>query len=114
MPDEKTVTSQITDTVTQANVKVLDDASAQAIATLYQVTAHTVGLSMQNATSAQQEMRIIQQAITTQCINSIISFEPAASARTSQQIMTDNDIASLIATLNAALNSNKQASEVTG
>ena len=51
-----TVNSQITDAVTQSNVKVLGEAPAMAMGTIYQTMAQSVGLSMQNAVSAQQQM----------------------------------------------------------
>jgi fumarate hydratase class II len=72
MPD--TVNPQITDAVTQANVKVVGDAPAMALGTVYQVMAHAVGLGMQNAVNAQQQMNVIAQAATTQGVNLIYSL----------------------------------------
>ena len=72
-PDSTTVNSQITDAVTQANVKVLGEAPAMAMGTVYQTMAQAVGLSMQNAVSAQQQMNTIAQAATTQGVNLIYS-----------------------------------------
>jgi DNA-directed RNA polymerase beta subunit len=46
------VNGHITDAVTQANVKVLADAP------VYQTLGQTVGLGMQNATAAQQLLRL--------------------------------------------------------
>ena len=48
------VNSQITDSVTQANVKVLADAPAMALGNLYQMVSTSLGLAAQNAVSAQQ------------------------------------------------------------
>ena len=45
------VNSQITDAVTQANVKVLADAPAMALGSLYQSMAQASGLAAQNATT---------------------------------------------------------------
>lgn len=72
-PDSTGVNSQITDAVTQANVKVLGEAPAMAMGTVYQVMAQSVGLSMQNAVSAQQQMNTIAQASTAQGVNLIYS-----------------------------------------
>lgn len=72
-PDSTGVNSQITDAVTQANVKVLGEAPAMAMGTVYQVMAQSVGLSMQNAVSAQQQMNTIAQAATAQGVNLIYS-----------------------------------------
>ena len=47
------VNSQITDAVTQTNVKVVAEAPAQAIASLYQVASSAAGLSLQNAVDSQ-------------------------------------------------------------
>lgn len=71
---KSTVNSQITDAVTQSNVKVLGDAPAMAMGTVYQTMAQAVGLSMQNAVSAQQQMNVIAQAATTQGVNLIYSI----------------------------------------
>jgi len=73
MADPATVNDQITDAVTQSNVKVLGEAPAMALGTVYQVMAQSVGLSMQNAVSAQQQMNTIAQAATAQGVNLIYS-----------------------------------------
>ena len=44
------VNNQITDSVTQANVKVLADAPAMAMANLYQATAQALANAAHNAT----------------------------------------------------------------
>jgi Killing trait len=71
--DPTSVNSQITDAVTQSNVKVLGEAPAMAMGTVYQTMAQSVGLSMQNAVSAQQQMNTIAQAATAQGVNLIYS-----------------------------------------
>ena len=43
------VNDQITDAVTQSNVKVLGDAPAQAMSSLYQATAQAMANAAQNA-----------------------------------------------------------------
>lgn len=81
MADPTLVNGQITDAITQANVKVLGDAPAQALGTVYQAMAHTIALSMQNATSFQQQLNTVQQAVTTQCANLILSMDSGAIGR---------------------------------
>ena len=49
------VNSQITDAVTQTNVKVLGDAPAMAMGNLYQATAQALANAAHNATTAQQQ-----------------------------------------------------------
>jgi hypothetical protein len=75
MADPTLVNGQITDAVTQANVKVLGDAPAMALGTLYQVMAQATGLSMQNAVNAQQQMNVVNQAVTTQGVSLLYSLD---------------------------------------
>lgn len=58
------VNSQITDSVTQANTKVLGDAPAIAMGNLYQATAQALANAAHNATNAQQQNYVIAQAAT--------------------------------------------------
>ena len=50
MPYGPLVNSQITDAVTQTNVKVLGEAPAEALAVTMQAMGHATGLAMENAT----------------------------------------------------------------
>jgi hypothetical protein len=60
------VNGQSTDTVSQNNVIVLGEAPAMALAALYQVSSQAIGLMMQNAAAAQQQLNITAQAATAQ------------------------------------------------
>lgn len=62
------VNDQITDAVTQTNVKVLGDAPAQAMASLYQTTAQALANAAQNAVSQQQATDVLGAALTTRCV----------------------------------------------
>ncbi|WP_087520838.1 RebB family R body protein [Polaribacter sp. SA4-12] len=66
------VNSQITDAVTQTNVQVLSESPAMAMGSLYQSMASAMGLAMQNSVSQQQHSNTLAQAITTQCIETLI------------------------------------------
>ena len=68
---ETTVNAQITDAVTQTNVKVLAEAPAQAMASLYQVGAQANGISMQNAVTNQHNLNQLNAAIVSQAIKTI-------------------------------------------
>jgi hypothetical protein len=68
-----TVNSQITDAVTQSNVKVLAEAPAMALGSLYQSLAHSTGLMFENAVANQQQQFVLLQAATTQAVNQIYS-----------------------------------------
>lgn len=82
-----TVNSQITDSVTQSNVKVLADAPAMAMGSLYQTMAHSLGLLMENAVAAQQNMNVIAQAATTQGVNMIYAVDTAAASAATSKIL---------------------------
>ena len=62
MADNTPVNGMITDSVAQANVKVLGDAPAMAMGSLYQSLAHSHGILYENAVSTQQQVGISSQA----------------------------------------------------
>ena len=74
------VNSQITDAVTQANVKVLGDAPAMAMGNLYQATGQALGNAAHNATAAQQNANTVMQATTTQGVALLYGVDTAAEA----------------------------------
>lgn len=95
------VNGQITDAVTQANVTVLGNAAANAMATVYQVMAHSVGLSMQNAVAHQQRMNTLSNGVTTQGVGLLYGQPTAVQARGTNTIFSGNELASLLAELKA-------------
>ncbi len=78
MAEPLTVNSQITDAVTQDNVKVLGDAPAQAMGNLYQTIGHSTGLAGGNAVTAQQQANVIHQAATTMGVTLLYTLGIAA------------------------------------
>jgi hypothetical protein len=66
------VNDQITDAVTQANVKVLADAPAMAMGTLYQTVAQATGIAAQNAVAQQQNANNVALAVATRCVNALL------------------------------------------
>jgi len=68
------VNAQITDAITQTNVKVVAEAPAQAIAALYQVASHSAGLSLQNAVHSQQALNQISNAVVSRAVAMIMSI----------------------------------------
>ena len=72
------VNDQITDAVTQANVKVLGDAPAVATANLYQAVSQALANAAHNATMAQQQTNILAQAATTAGVAMLYSLDTAA------------------------------------
>ncbi|NQY30272.1 MAG: RebB family R body protein [Flavobacteriaceae bacterium] len=67
------VNSQITDSVTQTNVKVLANAPALALSNLYQSVASSIGVASQNAVTNQQNANALTQAVTTKCIEKLLA-----------------------------------------
>ncbi len=72
MATDTAVNSQITDAVTQTNVKVLGEAPAQAMALVYQTMAHSISLAMQNAMQAQGGLQQIGNAVTSSAVKMIL------------------------------------------
>ena len=95
------VNGQITDAVTQANVKVLGDAPAMAMGALYQSLSHSTGILFENATSAQQQLAIAAQAATNQGVIQIYSVDTmsgaVATSKIAQSDVPDNMLALLSA-----------------
>jgi killing trait domain-containing protein len=73
------VNDQITDAVTQTNVKVLGDAPALAMGNLYVATSQALSNAAHNATTAQQAAYVTMQASTTQGVATLYSIDTAAS-----------------------------------
>ncbi len=67
-----TVNSQITDAVTQNNLKVVGESPAQALGMAYQALAHSTGLAMENAMQSQGGMQQITNTATSACVTMIV------------------------------------------
>ncbi|WP_461208987.1 RebB family R body protein [Desulfocurvus sp. DL9XJH121] len=81
------VNSQITDSITQANVKVLGDAPAVALGNLYQASAQALGNAAHNATTAQQQSNVTAQAATTQGVALLYSLDTASTGVATEKIL---------------------------
>jgi len=82
-----TVNAQITDAVTQSNVKVVAEAPAMAMGTVYQTMAHSTGLMFENSVNAQNQQNILGQAATTQGVMQIFSMDTISDAVGIAQIL---------------------------
>jgi hypothetical protein len=69
------VNDQVTDAVTQSNVKVLAEGPAMAMGALYQSLAHATGILYENSTSNQMQSAILAQAVTTTCVAKLYSLD---------------------------------------
>ncbi|MDE1148808.1 MAG: RebB family R body protein [Azospirillaceae bacterium] len=85
-----TVSPQITDAVTQANVKVVAESPAMAMSSLYQVASHSTGLMFENAVTTQNNQNILGQAATTQGVMQIYSLDTIADAIAIAQMLSAN------------------------
>jgi len=75
-----TVNEQITDAVTQSNVKVVGESPAMALGNVYQTAAHSTGIMFENAVNTQNQQNLVTQAATTQGVTQIYSSDTIADA----------------------------------
>ncbi len=81
------VNDQITDSITQANTKVLGDSAAVAMGNLYQATAQALANAAHNATNAQQQSYVTSQAATTAGVSTLYSLETATTGSATTSIL---------------------------
>ena len=81
------VNSQITDSVTQANVEVLGTAPATAMGNLFQATSQALANAAHNATMAQQQSNITAQAATTMGVATLYGIDTAATGMATKAIL---------------------------
>ncbi len=72
------VNDQITDSVTQANTKVLGDSPAMAMGNLMMATSQALSNAAHNAVTNQQNATVTGQAATTQGISTLYSVDTAS------------------------------------
>ncbi|AXE34819.1 RebB family R body protein [Chromobacterium phragmitis] len=94
MARDTSVNSQITDAVTQVNVKVLAESPAMAMGSMFQALSHSTGILFENAVSAQQQQNTLAQAGSNMGVMQIYSVDTmadaAATEKTSQGGIADN------------------------
>jgi len=81
------VNDQITDSITQANVKVLGDAPALSMGNLFQATAQALANAAHNATTSQQQTNVTAQAATTMGVTTLYSIDTAADGKATSAIL---------------------------
>ncbi len=80
------VNDQITDAVTQSNVKVIGEAPAMAMGTIFQAMAHSTAILFQNGVSAQQQQNTLSQAAANQGVMQIYTVDTTASAGATEKV----------------------------
>ncbi len=107
------VNDQITDAVTQSNIKVIGEAPAFAMGAIYQSIAHSTGILFENAVAAQQQQNTLAQAAATQGVMQIYSIDTTAAAGATEKV-AQTGVADNLTSLLTALNSFKSASSKAG
>src|SRR5215469_16112948 len=93
------VNSQITDAITQQGLQVLANASAMAMGSIYQSSAHSISILYQNAVQAQRQASICAQAATNQGVMQLYSATSMAGAMATSKIAKSDNIGELITLL---------------
>ncbi len=89
MPLPTNVNSQITDSVSQVNTKVLGDAPAIATGNFMIATSQALSNAAHNATSSQASTNETSQAATTQGVETIYGIDTASTANATSKILKD-------------------------
>jgi hypothetical protein len=80
------VNNQITDSVSQANLKVLGDAPAMGMGNLYMATSQALSNAAHNATSSQQQSVTTAQAANVQGLTTLYGLATATTGKGTTQI----------------------------
>jgi Killing trait len=80
------VNDQVSDAVTQSNVKVVGEAPAMAMGSIYQSLAHSMGILFQNAVAAQQQQNTLAQAATNMGVVQLYSVDTTAGAAATEKV----------------------------
>lgn len=70
------VNDEITDAVTQSNVRVIGEAPAQAMGMVYQATGLALGLAAQNAVAQQRDVEVVALTTTNQSVARLLGGAP--------------------------------------
>jgi len=80
------VNSQITDSVSQVNTKVLGDSPAIAMGNLFVATSQALSNAAHNATNNQQQSYVTMQAATTQAVSTMLTLDTATTGEAATKI----------------------------
>jgi hypothetical protein len=80
------VNSQITDAITQSNLKVIAESPAFAMSAIYQAIAQSTGTLFENAVAAQQQQSVLAQAAANQGVMQIYSLDTTAAAGATEKV----------------------------
>jgi len=80
------VNNQITDAVTQSNVKVVAEAPAMAMGTVFQSMAHSTGILYENAVASAQQQNALGQAGANMGVMQVYSLDTTAAAGAAEKM----------------------------
>lgn len=103
MADNTSMNSQVTDAVTQSNVKVLGDAPAESMGMLYQMLAQSTGMSMQNMVANQQHKNSIDSAVVTGAVTVLYTLNTGTQAKATQEVLSGSPVAGSMASLKGVM-----------
>jgi hypothetical protein len=98
------VNDQVTDAVTQSNVKVIGEAPAMALGSLYQAMAHSTGVLFDKAVASQQQQNTLSQAAANMGVMQIYALDTstgAGAAEKASQIGAADNLSGLLTVLNS-------------
>ena len=81
------VNDQITDSVSQANLKVIGDSPAVGLGNLYVATSQALSNAAHNSTSNQQQGTLISQTTNVQGLNTLFNLEIGTTGIATSQIL---------------------------
>jgi hypothetical protein len=84
------VNGQISDSISQVDIRVLGDASAMASGNVFIATSQALSNTAHNATTGQQQTNLTSQAATTTGVNTLLSFNTATTASGTHRILRSN------------------------
>lgn len=100
MADPTPVNPQITDAVTQTEVRVVVEVPAGAVGTVYQTMAHSTGILFENAVNAQQQQNTLAEAAANQGVMQIYSLDTTPGVAGTEKV-AQSDVPDNLTVLNA-------------
>ena len=92
MPDKTSINDQVTDSVAELQKMLLENKEGNMQAISYQIMAHAAGLAMLNAVYQQQQMYILQNAVTTATAKAVLESKPDEAVKIVKEFMNENDL----------------------
>jgi len=114
MSEDSYVNSQITDAIAQTSITVMGEAPAEAVGILYQQLAHSIGLALQNTIAQQQHTYSIHNAVTLAASRQLLTTDPAAAAKASQDLISGSAITDNLTALQSVVSQMSKKSDGEG